>query len=102
MNDENDRDKLLSRASPPREDNIAPEAAKRMEELERELTAASKTVGVLYRRLRAGETEVGPEFEIAKRREDERRAEFLEFRKSLGIVDVPIMYGPPWRFGREE
>ena len=101
MSDENDLKSLLGREFPKREDDVAG-ASPRLTELQRELAEASTQVRALYNRVRAGETSVRAEMELAMRREDELSAEFAELRRSLGIVDAPIMYGPPSTFRRDE
>ena len=81
---------------------IPAEVLPRVIELVKESAALSKVIDALGERLAAGENSVRAELNPAIRRRNELGHELFELKQRYGLLGPPIMYGPPWSFGRDE
>jgi len=82
--------------------DIPTEVLPRVIEIVRERDALSKVIEPLGKRLAAGDTSVRAELNPAINRDNELAKELFEVQKRFNLLGPPIMYGPPWRFGRGE
>ena len=82
--------------------NIPAEVLPRVIEIVRERHALSKVIEPLGKRLAAGDTSVRATLNPAINRDNELAKELLEVQKRFKLFGPPIMYGPPWSFGRGE
>jgi len=83
-------------------EDIPTDRRARMLEALKELDTLSTVIVGLEKRLAAGEDSVRAELNPALHRKDELRNELSMLILGPDLGRMPTMYGPPWRFDREE